>query len=51
MYPDDDINWEIDDVKSPVFNYHLSKVLSRHSNLNATLTKIGIEIDNDKLEE
>lgn len=51
LYPDDDINWEIDDVKSPVFNYHLSKILSRYSKLNETLVRIGIEMDNDKTEE
>ncbi|MGL6106548.1 FUSC family protein [Romboutsia sp.] len=51
LYPGDNINWELDDVKSPVFNYHLSKILSRHSQLNTTLVKIGIEIDNDKPEE
>lgn len=51
LYPDDDINWEIDDVKSPVFNYHLSKVLSRYYILNENLVKIGINIDKDKADE
>ncbi|MGL5327790.1 MAG: hypothetical protein ACRDD7_00885, partial [Peptostreptococcaceae bacterium] len=43
IYPEDELNWEIDDVKSPVFNYHLSKVLTRYSKLNYLLKKIGIE--------
>ncbi len=40
LYPDSNINWEIDDVKSPVFNYHLSKVLNRYTRLNEGLKKI-----------
>lgn len=51
LYPDVKLNWEIDDSKSPVFNYHLSKVLSKYSNLNEALIKIGIEIYKDPAEE
>lgn len=51
LYPDDNISWEIDDIKSPVFNYHLSKILSRYHILNENLVKIGIEIDNNKTDE
>lgn len=51
LYPEDNINWEIDDVKSPVFNYHLSKVISRYSMLKDTLSNIGIEVDKDNLDD
>lgn len=51
LYPEDNISWEIDDVKSPVFNYHLSKILSRYYILNENLVKIGIELDNNKTDE
>lgn len=49
LYPDDKINWEIDDLKSPVFNYHLSKVLSRYSKLNEDLVRIGIDLNKDNI--
>lgn len=45
LYPNTEIKFEIDETKSPVFNYHLNKVLSRYSSLKEFLIRIGIEID------
>ena len=45
LYPNTEIKFEIDETKSPVFNYHLNKVLSKYSSLKEFLIRIGIEID------
>lgn len=35
IYLDKKINWEIDELKSPVFNYHLGKIISQMKELNS----------------
>ena len=34
LYELDDIKWDIDEYKSPVFNYHLSKIITEIEQLH-----------------
>ena len=42
MYNVDILNWKLDDDKSPVFNYHLSKILEKIETID-TLKKYNLK--------